>query len=233
MCVAGTLRLAKDYKIVQIPYARKITRERLYDEEKLFPQGTRDLLTLTIEDHGGRDISFEDGYLKCEIPVENFDSFMEDMRYNAKRDKNVDKIFNLKDIDWDVAKYDDEEPETSYELPSFEEYVDRTRTAPEKERGGRDERKLTRKEGPVKKKKEPRGGFRVEIPLNVLGLMRRLMSNRNIQALLEEYDGQPLKGKDLTIEFPDRSKRSEILDELANVINTSGFLREVLDTSEI
>ena len=214
MCVAGTLRVAKDFMRFEIPYAGGIDIYKL-GQGKVFPFRSRDLLDSTIKEHGGKNFKLEDDHLRFEVPYEEADSVIFDLKENMKLDKTVGKVFNFKKlVKYPVQKGSKKkEPEKEPEVKT-------------KERGRRDERKKPKTD-------RPSGGFRVEIPLNPRGLMRRLRSNPHLKTLVEEFGGTPVKGEDLIFEFPDRAKRSEILDELVSIINTSGFLREVLDTAEI
>jgi hypothetical protein len=214
----------------EIPYASGIDIYKL-GQGKVFPFRSRDLMDSTIREHGGKNFKLEDDHLYFEVPYEEADSVIFDLKENMKLDKTIGKVFNFKKlVKYPVqkgSKKKEAEPERWNDPDwAWNKEKPEAKTEP-KERGRRDERKKKPKAD------KPAGGFRVEIPLNPRGLMRRLRSNPHIKTLVEEFGGTSVKGDDLIFEFPDRSKRSEILDELTDAINTSGFLREVLDTAEI
>jgi hypothetical protein len=223
LCVAGTIRVSEDYTVFELPLAKDIDAYKL---NRMMPPKSRDLLNTIIKSHGGQNLVFERDYLQFEVPAGNAASLEDELKDWIELDKASKKLFNLnKLIQYPGSMESDTGTEPGGSDPSEA-----------KERGVVNERGVGGKGGKKERGKAAPGegnGFRVEIPISVRGLTRRLHNNPHIKSLLEEYGGRPGKGEGLVLDFPDRGRRSEILDEISDAISGSGFLKEVLDVSEI
>jgi hypothetical protein len=85
---------------------------------------------------------------------------------------------------------------------------------------------------PKKKQRKPES-FQIEIPVSVPGLIQRLLKNKAIVDLVSGLGGKTMGGTEgVVLEFPDRGAREDILDKVAETIQSSGFLSEVLNAEE-
>jgi hypothetical protein len=235
LCIAGTVRVSET-TVFELPFAKGLDPYKL--DQKL-PDESKELLSDLLSEHGGTRVKFEDDHLRFEVPEDRADSLRADLSDWMALDKSAKRFFQPKRL-VQYSKIETRAPSGAKRRPGKgrgEEVEPARKGAPKpKERGVRDERPQGAGKGaepPGKAEPGEGRGFRVEIPVNMRGLVRRLQGNPHVKALMDEYGGKPLKGEGLVMEFPDRKQRSEILDEVADAIRSSGFLREVLDTAEI
>jgi hypothetical protein len=233
--VAGTIRVSQEITIFELPYAKGLDPSKL---DKKMPDRSKEVLSDLIKDNGGRQIRFEDDHLRFEVPEERVHFLEADLKDWSELDKSS-KLFQMPRM-LQYPKMEVKKPSDTKRRPGGDDVTsesNRKKAPKSKERGVRDERTQT----PVKSsgggtaptEKTEGKSFRVEIPVSMRGLVRRLQGNPHLKTVLEEYGGKPGKGEGLVMEFPDRKKRSEILDEISDAVQSSGFLREILDLAEI
>lgn len=263
LCVAGVIRVSKDWTVFELPFKKGLDAYKL--ERKMHPK-SKDALNSIVKSHGGGRLKFQDDHLEFRIPEENAQAFADELQDWAKLDRKgggllqmnrvIQYPFRSVDTESDPSKgiFDPNPPK-----PDLKSRLNPPAPKPPPSKDAPEPKKMTvqdesdlgrlqksepgskspkRQEKPSKNQEKPAkapssGGFRVEVPLNMRGLLKRLQANPHIKSILDEYKGQTGKGDGLVLEFPDKRQRSEILNELSDAITSSGFLNQVLDTSEI
>lgn len=229
MTVAGFLRVSKDKTIYEIPYAGGKGAMKM---EGKIPSASKEALAEIVKGFKGK-ISYEPDGVKIEVPKDAH-GVWDEISDLFKLDKKIRSIFDIKKH----VKYADEVTGALKTPKDREAEADKTRaekgvTWESEEAKQKAEEKAGKTKEKPKKNQAPGKGFRVEVPVNMPGLIKRLRNNKHIKSVIDNYNGEALKGEDgIVLEFPDRRKREDILDEIADAIRSSGFLTDVLDAEE-